>query len=134
MTDPSVEELDYVKLVSLKIDGSGLQLADDEFERLASSKSVWVRCLLAGYPRLPASLVDRLSRDADCRVRSRIARRRGNTRETQERLARDADVEVRRAVAANKDTHREVLALLEGDDDPWVRRWLDEKSGKGDRR
>jgi hypothetical protein len=134
MSIPSAEELDYVKLVSLKIDGSGLQFTDDEFERLASSKSVWVRCLLAGYPRLRASLVDRLSGDANCRVRSRIARRRGNTRETQARLARDADFEVRRAVAANEDTHPEVLAMMEGDDDPWVRRWLDEKSGKGDRR
>lgn len=92
-------------------------------------ESVWLE-VIQRYPdfkewvahnkSVPASVLDRLARDPDPRVRISVAMRRKCSSETLAQLAADPDETVRAMVARNKKAPPHVLETLRRDPSPLV--------------
>ena len=104
----------------------------EEYRRAAAEPAapeVWFS-IIADYPEMrfwvaqnktiPPVVLERLSEDADARVRAMVARKGSATEVVLRRLARDQDDGVRLAVARNQRTPRAVLVQLSSDGVPLV--------------
>jgi hypothetical protein len=105
----------------------------DEYHRAGNDEApleVW-QAVLEQYPDLrewvalnktvPMSILERLARDPDPKVRATVASKRKLTEELQSLLAQDADTSVRERLACNAKCSTKVLRQLADDAELFVR-------------
>lgn len=117
---PAINRKDNVRLA---ISGNPAAPAT-VLDRLSQDANRIVRLSVAGNPAAPATVLDRLSGDANSFVRQAVAGNPAAAAATLERLAGDVDTRVRVGVAGNPMAPVDVLKRLSGDINRFTRQYV----------